>query len=93
MRLTFNRRRVLQLGYTLVAMVWTEVSWLLAAVAVLFLLVLLFAILSEQIWGSDLGRLTRIHRRRLPENADISDGDRRMAMRRLADERAANSKS
>ena len=61
-------------------MVWTEVSWLLAAVAGFVVLVAFVAIFLTELGRSDRGSL-RAGRRRLPDNADLSDDERRVAMR------------
>ena len=71
-------------------MVWTEVSWLLAAVAALFLLVLLIAIFADQILGADTRSYPRFYRRSLPDNAELSDEDRLKAMHRFARGHGAN---
>jgi hypothetical protein len=51
-------------------MVWTEVSWLLAAVAAVIILVALVAILLTEIRRPAVSRFSRLDRRRLPGNAD-----------------------
>ena len=60
-------------------MVWTEVSWLLAAVAGFVVLVAFVAIFLTELGRSDRGLLRA--GRRLPDNADLSDDERRVAMR------------
>jgi len=72
--------------YTGFSMVWTEVSWLLAAVATVVILVPLIAILFTQIRGPD-ATLPRVYHRGLPDDAELPDGDRIKAMHRFALER------
>jgi hypothetical protein len=66
-------------------MVWTEVSWLLAAVAAVLILVALVAIVLTEITRPKT--YPRVYGRRLPDNAELRDEDRLRAIRRFARER------
>jgi hypothetical protein len=65
-------------------MVWTDVSWTLTVVAALVLIVAFIAILLSQVGRRDEPVLPRSNRR-LPGNSDLSDAERRHAMRRFND--------
>ncbi len=66
-------------------MVWTEVSPLLAAVAVILVAVALLAILFGEIKRPKGSELPHAAQRGLPANAELSDEERRAAMHYFAE--------